>query len=249
MCRAKSEIEHGRKLAESGAEDIWGWGSPAGRKRAQRRASMIIDAASLKRGKHALEIGCGTGSFTEKFAASGADIVAVEISPDLHDIASKRDYPKKNVRFVLGPFEKCVEEGPFDAVIGSSVLHHLDLGEALSHMFDVLSPGGIICFTEPNMVNPQIMLQKNIPWLKRKMGDSPDETAFVRWKLAYMLRKNGFCDIKIVPFDWLHPLTPSCMVSFVDWFGRLLEKIPLIREIAGSVFICAHKPSENKKLS
>ncbi|HOO91362.1 MAG TPA: hypothetical protein PLA74_11120, partial [Syntrophales bacterium] len=109
--------------------------------------------------------------------------------------------------------------------------------------------GGIICFTEPNMVNPQIMLQKNIPWLKRKMGDSPDETAFVRWKLAYMLRKNGFCDIKIVPFDWLHPLTPSCMVSFVDWFGRLLEKIPLIREIAGSVFICAHKPSENKKLS
>jgi len=33
-------------------------------------------------------------------------------------------------------------------------------------------------FTEPNMMNPQVALIKNVPSLKSRAGDSPDETAF-----------------------------------------------------------------------
>ena len=34
----------------------------------------------------------------------------------------------------------------FDAVIGSSVLHHLDIEKALSEIYRVLRPGGVISF-------------------------------------------------------------------------------------------------------
>ena len=39
------------------------------------------------------------------------------------------------------------------------------------------------------MLNPQIAIQKNIPWVKRKLGDSPDETAFFRWPLRRLLEE------------------------------------------------------------
>src|SRR5438270_13417090 len=81
--RAKHEILHGRKLALGHAETTWGWGTPAGKLRADRRAELIARGARLCPGMRALEIGCGTGLFTEWFARTGADIIAVDISPDL----------------------------------------------------------------------------------------------------------------------------------------------------------------------
>jgi 2-polyprenyl-3-methyl-5-hydroxy-6-metoxy-1,4-benzoquinol methylase len=36
-----------------------------------------------------LEIGCGTGNFTELFAKTGADIIAVDISQELIRIEQK----------------------------------------------------------------------------------------------------------------------------------------------------------------
>ena len=81
--RAEHEVSHGRWLAEQETEKVWGWNTPAGRFRAQRRAQRIVDVARVQRFSRVLEIGCGTGLFTEMFAATGARIVAVDISPEL----------------------------------------------------------------------------------------------------------------------------------------------------------------------
>ena len=72
-----------------------------------------------------LEVGCGTGMFTEMFANRGAEIVAVDISPDLLKKARARGLA--NVKFCEKRFEDCDLDGSFDAVIGSSTLHHLDV--------------------------------------------------------------------------------------------------------------------------
>ncbi|MDZ7343572.1 MAG: class I SAM-dependent methyltransferase [candidate division KSB1 bacterium] len=241
--RTENEIIHGQVLAARGAEDIWGWGSPAGRVRADRRAALIAEAAQLQPKNRVLEIGCGTGVFTERFAAFGCDIVAVDLSEDLLEIARKRPLSATQVCFLCKPFEECEIEGPFDAVVGSSILHHLDLQTALPKIFTLLKAGGRIAFAEPNMLNPQICAQKNIPWLKRWLGDSPDETAFVRWALANTLRKVGFVEVRISPFDWLHPLVPSLLIGVVSRVGRVFERIPVIREFSGSLLIFARKPS------
>ena len=181
MKKTQHEIDHGIFLSENDTEKIWGWNTTAGRLRAERRAKLITEAATLKHGMRVLEIGCGTGLFTEMYSASGTQLIAVDISGALLEKAEKRGLPKDRVQFLEKRFEDCAVDGPFDAVIGSSILHHLDIESALSKIYDLLKPGGIMSFTEPNMLNPQILLQKNIFWLKKLMGDSPDETAFIRW--------------------------------------------------------------------
>jgi hypothetical protein len=92
------------------------------------------------------------------------------------------------------------------------------------------------------MLNPQIAIQKNISWIKRKKGDSPDETAFLSWYIYSLLYDAGFVDIRITSFDWLHPATPLKLVDAVDKIGFIFEKIPVIREFTGSLHICARRP-------
>jgi 2-polyprenyl-3-methyl-5-hydroxy-6-metoxy-1,4-benzoquinol methylase len=238
--RAEHEIEHGRKLLEAGAEQTWGWGTAAGQIRARQRADWIIQHANLKPGMSVLEIGCGTGNFTEYFAQSGANIMALDISEDLIRRAKERNLTK-NIQFICRPFEALEMSGEFDAIIGSSVLHHLEIKPALQEIYRLLKPDGVMAFAEPNMLNPQIMVQKNIPWIKRRVGDSPDETAFFRGQMQRLLKQVGFKQIDILPLDWLHPAIPPRAINFFLNIGKMLEKTPLLREFAGSLYISARR--------
>ena len=103
----------------------------------------------------------------------------------------------------------------------------------------MLKPGGRTVFAEPSMLNPQIALQRNIPVLRRLSGASPEETAFFRWRLAANLRRNGFQEVSIQPFDFLHPAVPGPLIGTVRTVGWALERIPLVREIAGSLLLSA----------
>ncbi len=240
--RSIHEIEHGQLLSAHDTELIWGWATPAGKIRAKRRAHLITEGAQLSPGVSALELGCGTGMFTEMFAESGAQIVAVDISPDLLRKARKRNLPSDRVRFIEKRFEDCDIDDPFDAIIGSSILHHLDLNDAFPKIYKLLKPGGIISFAEPNMLNPYVFILKTFPqWFP---SESPDETAFLYWRLKFELKKWGFEKIEITPFDWLYPPTPTSMFSWVGSLGRFLEKVPFIRHIAGSIYINARRPKE-----
>ena len=237
--RLEREIEHGRYLVRSGAGEIWNWEGPAGKLRWQRRVQMLTRHLDPK--MKVLELGCGTAYFTHELALTGASITAIDISPDLLDEA-RRNCPSTNVRFeTQNAYALSYPDNSFDSVVGSSVLHHLEIDEALRQIYRVLRPGGRISFTEPNMLNPQIAVQKNVPAVKKRLGDSPDETAFFRWALQRRLKQTGFRQIRIEPFDFLHPRTPPRWIPAIERLGDLCEKIPLLREIAGSLYIRAEK--------
>ena len=238
--RSKHEIEHGKKLAQDDTELLWGWGTPAGRLRAKRRAELIATGAHLKAGVKVLEIGCGTGMFTEMFAETGADLVAVDISPDLLAKAKERNLSLDKVKFLEKRFEDCEVTEPYDAIIGSSILHHLELESALTKIYTLLKPGGIMSFAEPNMLNPQVFIMfKFRRWFPEI---SPDENAFVRWKLTKLLKKVGFEKIEITPFDWLHPSVPKPLIPLVRHIGKGLEWTPVLREFSGSLYIKCQRP-------
>ena len=239
--RKAHELTHGKLLAPNAIE-IWGWGTPAGLERARRRTELLIERASIQSGMKVLEFGCGTGMFSRRIAATGAVLTAVDLSPELIAEAQKESHP--SVSFQIGDIEMLpFHDATFNAVIGSSVLHHVKVEKALMEAFRVLKPGMSIAFAEPNMLNPQIAIQKNIPFIKRKLGDSPDETAFFRWPMARLLKRLGFTDIVVDPYDFLHPAIPQKFIPLAIKITHLLEATPLIREIAGSIILSARKPT------
>ena len=237
--RSEREILHGKYLAEQNPELMWGWGTPAGKIRANRRAERIIQGADITPHSRVLEIGCGTGNFSERFAKTGCDLTAIDISEDLLSKARERNLSKDRVRFLLKRFEDCDLESPYDAVIGSSILHHLEIDEALPVIYRLLKPGGIMSFAEPNMLNPQIFLERNFRRLFSYI--SPDETAFIRWVLKNRLSKIGFQEIEIKPLDWLHPAVPENLIKLISNIEWTLDRIPLVKEFAGSLYIRAKK--------
>ena len=88
------------------------------------------------------------------------------------------------------------------------------------------------------------LIQKNIPYIKEMLGDSPDETAIFRWSFKKMMASINFKNINIFPYDFLHPITPESMIGVVNAIGKTIEKIPVIKEIAGSVIIYGQKPKD-----
>jgi SAM-dependent methyltransferase len=239
--RIRNEIAHGAHIAGR-AEEVWNWSGTAGRRRWARRVAMLTglipDDATV------LEVGCGTGLFTRELAGARYQTMSIDISLDLLRQARIRCAGQAGISFAIqNGYSTAIRSDSVDVVVGMSVLHHLDLAAALREFQRVLRPGGRLLFSEPNMLNPIILVQKNIPWVKRRAGDSPDETAFIRWRLGRALRAHGFEVERIEPFDFLHPATPGSAVPAVDRLSRWLEAIPLVREIAGSLFIVARKPS------
>jgi ubiquinone/menaquinone biosynthesis C-methylase UbiE len=241
--RLENERRHFDGLADRLGNVWWGHLTQAGRLRIERRCREAVRFAGLREGVSVLEPGAGAGEFTEQLARSGASISAVELSPGQVKLAREKMARFPNVTLIVGDagaldFPDC----RFDAVVGLSVLHHLDLGRVLLEFFRVLKPGGRMFFSEPNMLNPQVFLERNVKWLGRRLQNSPDETAFYRWPLARQLRAVGFSEVRVEPVDFLHPAIPGCAVGLMNRVNHLLERIPLLRELAGSHFIYAAKP-------
>lgn len=245
----EQELAHAKKILHH-PEFYWNSGTAAGERASLRRARWIAKACGFEPGKRVLEVGCGTGFFSKIFLEYGVHLHSIDLSPELIQKAKERCMSLGGERgdFRVADIENLpYEDETFDAVVGARVLHHLDMETSFHEIFRVLKKGGSIAFCEPNMLNPQIMIQKNIPFIKRLMGDTPDETAFFKWQLKKFLSKRGFSDILIEPFDFLHPWTPKSLVSYVEKFGFFLERVPLVREIAGSLKILAQKSHSERK--
>ena len=239
--RQLKELEHNRKILKS-ADKIWGRESLIGKMRIQRRAEMFCNAAGLNEKKNVLEIGCGTGELTQFLVGSKAKVTATDIFEDFLKAARKR-ISSPNIKFECAKGETLdsFSSNSFDTICGVSVLHHLDIRKALRNIYRVLKPKGKIVFSEPNMLNPQIALQKNIPFIKKLMGDSENETAFFRFQIKSLLKEAGFVNISVKPFDFAHPALPDFTLPLVKGIGYVLENIPLVKELAGSLFIVAEK--------
>jgi magnesium-protoporphyrin O-methyltransferase len=108
--------------------------APVGRIRATVRAGRDEMRQSLLswlpedlRGARLLDAGCGTGALSVDAARRGADVVAVDISPSLIQIASGRlpgDISPRAIRFVAGDMLDPTL-GRFDFVVAmDSVIHY-----------------------------------------------------------------------------------------------------------------------------
>ena len=242
--RKRSELDHGRTIAGRAAA-VWGQDGLAGQERVRRRSGLLASSVNAGPGLRVLELGCGTGEYTARLVSAGAHLVALDLVGDLVRVAVERGLAAR-AEFVLGDAEGLpFGDGEFDAVVGNAVLHHLRLAPALRELRRILKPGGRCAFTEPNMLNPQVAVQKNVPPVKRWLGDTPHETAFFAGQIRRAFEEEGLRVEAVRPFDFLHPGIPERVVPLVQRLEPRLERLPLVGSIAGSLLIVACRPGES----
>ena len=108
----------------------------AGRDR--MRAVMLGCLPEDLTGARVLDAGCGAGQMTVELAARGAEVVAVDISPSLVEIAEARlpEHLRPRVRFAAGDMLDPAH-GPFDyAVAMDSLIYYTapDIADALARL-------------------------------------------------------------------------------------------------------------------
>jgi SAM-dependent methyltransferase len=236
--RIRVEIEHAKRICDD-AEAVWGWGSPAGKCRVARRVEAFLQSlGNEKKHLEILEIGSGAGIFSRHLMNHDIRLTAFDISFEF--IQRSKDLTGDKVRYVQGDAETLpFKAGLVDAVFGISVLHHLNLEKTLMEMARLLRKGGKVFFTEPNMLNPQVFLIKNVGFIKRYYHEVPHETAFFRWNLRHKFEAAGFSNVSIKNFDFVHPALPERLVPLGDRLSRYFEKIPIVKEISGSLLVTA----------
>jgi 2-polyprenyl-3-methyl-5-hydroxy-6-metoxy-1,4-benzoquinol methylase len=239
--RYAAERQQGHEYVVDDLEHYWGWSSPAGKIRADRRARFLIERAGLAPGTRCLELGCGTGEFTRRIVESGCDLTAVELSEEL--AARCRERVGERAEIVVGNVEtgEGLEGRSYDAIVGVSILHHVNMGLCLRNTFSLLEPRGRFAFSEPNLANPQIWAMKKIGFVGRLLHETEHETAFLTSGLRRLFESAGLAVDVCEPFEFLHPSTPPRLIAAVERLERGLERTPL-RGVAGSIRIAGHRP-------
>jgi SAM-dependent methyltransferase len=92
-----------------------------------------------------LEVGAGTGKATALFASRGADIVAIEPSPQMIALARSGCAAYPNVAFVVATFEEWpLEPDSFDLVVSAQAWHWVSRDARYIKAKDALHPDGAL---------------------------------------------------------------------------------------------------------
>jgi len=126
------------------------WWDPAGPQRALHelnpaRLGYVAQRVSL-RGARVLDVGCGAGLLSEALAREGAQVVALDLAPELVEVAKLHLLESGlQVDYRLVSVEALAAEMPagFDAITCMEMLEHVpDPGSVLEACAALLKPGG-----------------------------------------------------------------------------------------------------------
>ncbi len=180
-------------------------------------------------GQRVLELGCGINSLAFGLAAKDVEVVGVDISPVAVEQARARaaELGLTAATFVVMNAEVLeFADDSFDGVVGTAVLHHLDVAAACSEMSRVLRPAGRAVFIEPLGHNPLINAYRHSTPESRTEFEHP-----LRWQ-DYSLARRFFQEVQIETFHLMAILTSPVANR---WWGRPLHKFAsaLDRRILG----------------
>ena len=128
------------------------------------------------RGKKILDFGCGLGEVALYFAIRGAEVTAVDLSPDM--IGVVQELAKRHnviVRTHVADLESASQtlSDTFDVVYLGNVLHHCSIKEAVPQALRVLRAGGTFVSWDPVAYNPIINVYRKMANQVRTSDEHP----------------------------------------------------------------------------
>jgi len=198
--------------------------------------------------KRVLLYGCGPANDTRELLKAGAvsiagiDISEVEIAEAWRQ-AREGGYANMAEFRVSDAHQTGFPDDCFDLIIGTAILHHLDLPRALAEIRRILAPGGRAVFLEPLANNPLLRLGR---WLT-PAARTDDEHPFTvdDWQHCadafpgFSHREVELISIPLMPLNLLLPLAwqerLARRVRILD--DRLLGRHPRLRPLARTTFL------------
>lgn len=101
----------------------------------------LIDLLDPQPDERIIDLGCGTGTMTVEIAARGADVLGIDGSVEMVNIA-RSEYP--NLSFAVGDAHDFITTERYDAVVSNSALHWMarDPSAVITRVWQALRPGG-----------------------------------------------------------------------------------------------------------
>lgn len=158
-----------------------------------------------------LDLGTGSGWTSEFYARCGYEVVGLDISPEMIEIARHRIAPGLELSFAVSDYEEPASCGLFDAVTVYDALHHaIDESLAIRQAYDALKPGGWFLCLEPGR------------------GHSQTEES------VSVMKKYGTTE-KDMPYDHVRELLERQGFSNVEQFLRVrqMPRVDLARPVGG----------------
>lgn len=200
---------------------------------------------SLCENKRLLEYGCGAGSESVRWLQNGAVLSGVDISEEgilkARQLAQDSGYEASY--YVMNAENMTFEDECFDVVVGTGILHHLELKDCYRELSRVLDENGHAIFIEPLGHNPLINLYRALTPAMR----TDDEHPLLVKDLDQMREYFSNVDIHYfslfslcaVPFRRF-PFHTS-LLKILEKVDSVLFKIPGIGRFAWIVVIDARK--------
>lgn len=160
--------------------------------------------AGFAPGDRVLELGCGIESLAFGLARRGVEVVGIDISPVAVEkataAAAEEGLTEASFRVMNAEVLEFADD-EFDGVIGTAVLHHLDVAQAYAEMARVLRPDGRVVFIEPLGHNPLINAYR------RRTPESRTEFEHPLRCEDFGLAQRYFGDVDVETFHLLAILT------------------------------------------
>ena len=102
----------------------------------------ILDGAEVSAGKRVLDVACGTGVMIPYYLDRGAQVVGIDIAPEMVRIAREK-FPQ--VPIFCGDVEDTAFDGKFDCIVVYNAFPHFPEPERLiRNLCALLAPGGTL---------------------------------------------------------------------------------------------------------
>jgi SAM-dependent methyltransferase len=219
-------------------------------------------------GKKLLDLGAGWGESAVYLATKGAEVTAVDVSPEMVDLTVRlgQRYGVTIKGVVSGGEELRVESNTYDFVYSANTLHHVsDRKRFFEEIHRVLKPGGKFFTIDPLVYNPIIGVYRWMATEVRTVDERPVSFRTLRLARPHFvnLGHREFWIASLALFlkyylvDGVHPnedrywkrIYKESADSLWWWYplrtlDTVLSRIPLIRALAWNIVMFGEKATE-----